>query len=40
LIWRGSATEILSDKPEKNIGKLHKAVQKMFDQFPPKPKSA
>jgi hypothetical protein len=27
LIWRGSATEILSDKPEKNIDKLQKAVQ-------------
>ena len=40
LIWRGSATDLLSDKPEKNISKLNKAVQKMFEHFPPKPHAA
>jgi hypothetical protein len=36
LIWRGSASDLLSDKPESNIKKLNKAVQRMFDHFPPK----
>lgn len=40
LIWRASASETLSDKPEKNVAHLHKAVQKMFEHFPPKPKEA
>ena len=38
LIWRGSASDTLSDKSEKNIKTLDKAVQKMFDRFPPSPK--
>jgi hypothetical protein len=38
LIWRGSASDILADKPEKNEKKLESAVDKMFDHFPPKPK--
>jgi hypothetical protein len=38
LIWRGVATEALSDKPEKNEKKLEKAVEEMFKNFPPKPK--
>lgn len=36
LIWRGSASDTLSDKSEKNIKKLNMDVQKMFDHFPPK----
>jgi hypothetical protein len=36
LIWRGSATDTLSEKAEKNTQKLEKAVDKMFSQFPPK----
>ncbi len=36
LIWRGSASDILSDKPEKNEKKLKKIVHKMFEHFPPK----
>lgn len=36
LLWRGSATDMLSDKPEKNEKKLDKAVDKMFNKFPPK----
>ena len=38
LIWRGVATEALSDKPEKNEKKLEKAVEDMFKHFPPKSK--
>jgi uncharacterized protein DUF4136 len=35
LIWRGSASDTLSDKSEKNIKNLDKGVQKMFGHFPP-----
>jgi hypothetical protein len=36
LVWRGVARDTLSDKPEKNTEKLEKAVDKMFDKFPPR----
>ena len=36
LIWRGSATDTLSDKSDKNIKNLNRGIQKMFDHFPPK----
>jgi Domain of unknown function (DUF4136) len=35
IIWRGSATDTLSDKSDKNIKNLDKGVQKMFEHFPP-----
>jgi hypothetical protein len=35
LIWRGSSSDTLSDKSDKNIKTLDKAVQKMFEHFPP-----
>ena len=35
LIWRGSASDALSERSEKNIKKLDKGVAKMFDRFPP-----
>jgi hypothetical protein len=35
LIWRSSARDVLSGKPEKNVKKLDKAVEKMFAHFPP-----
>jgi len=35
LIWRGSASDALSNKSDKNIRNLDKGVQKMFDHFPP-----
>ena len=35
LIWRGSASDTLSDKSDKNIKNLDKGVEKMFDHFPP-----
>lgn len=38
LIWRGSASDTLSDKSEKNIKNFDKSVEKMFDHFPPGPK--
>jgi hypothetical protein len=35
LIWRGSASDTLSDKSARNIKNLDKGVQKIFDHFPP-----
>src|ERR1700694_429379 len=35
LIWRGSSSDTLSDKSDKNIKNLDKGVQKMFNNFPP-----
>jgi hypothetical protein len=35
LLWRGSSSDTLSDKSDKNIKNLDKGVQKMFDDFPP-----
>lgn len=36
LVWRGIASDQLSEKSEKNVKKLNKALDKMFDKFPPK----
>jgi len=38
LLWRGTSTDTLSSKPEKNSKKLDHAVQEMFDHFPPQSK--
>jgi hypothetical protein len=35
LVWRGSSSDTLSDKSDKNIKNLDKGVQKMFNHFPP-----
>ena len=35
LIWRGSASDTLSAKSDKNIKKLNSDVQRMFEHFPP-----
>jgi hypothetical protein len=35
LVFRGAASDELSDKPEKNVKKLDKATSKMFKDFPP-----
>jgi hypothetical protein len=35
LIWRGSASDTLSDNSDKNIKNLNMGVQKMFEHFPP-----
>ena len=36
LLWRGTASDTLSTKPDKNTEKLNKAVEKMLKNFPPK----
>jgi len=36
VVWRGVATETLSDNPEKNAKKLEDVVEDMFKQYPPK----
>lgn len=38
LAWRGTGTDTLSDKPEKNEKKLNKALEKMFKKYPPEKK--
>ena len=35
LLFRGTASDEISDKPEKNIKKIDKAANKMFKDFPP-----
>jgi Domain of unknown function (DUF4136) len=35
LIWRGTASDEISDKPEKNVKELAKASDKLFKNFPP-----
>ena len=35
LLWRGSASDTLSDKSDKNIQKLNSDVKKLFEHFPP-----
>ena len=37
LVWRGSASDTLSNKSEKNIDNLDKGVEKMLKKFPPEP---
>jgi acylphosphatase len=36
LVWRGSVSDMISDKPEKNIKELDTSVHKLFDRFPPR----
>ena len=36
LVWRGLAHDQLSDKPDKDTKKLDKAVDKLFEKFPPR----
>jgi Domain of unknown function (DUF4136) len=38
LLWRGSATDTISDNSNKNIKTLDKAVAKLFKDYPPKGK--
>lgn len=35
LVWRGSASDTVSDKADKNIKNLNKGVKKMLKDFPP-----
>jgi Domain of unknown function (DUF4136) len=39
LVWRGTATDTASDKPEKNAKKISKSMEKLFKKYPPKPKT-
>jgi hypothetical protein len=34
LAFRATASDTVSDKPEKNEKKIHKAVEKMFEKYP------
>jgi len=34
MVWRGVATATASDKPTKNLKKMSKALDKMFEKFP------
>jgi len=34
LLWRGAASDTISRKSEKNIKRLRKAVEKMFEDYP------
>jgi hypothetical protein len=36
LLFRGMATDDLTKNPDKNTGKLDKAIDKIFNKFPPK----
>jgi len=38
LVWRGSGSDTLSGKPEKNEKKLDHRVAEIFEHFPPKSK--
>jgi hypothetical protein len=38
IIWRGSSSDTLSSKSDKNIKELDKGIQKLFAHFPPGPK--
>jgi len=35
LLWRGFASDTISDKPEKNERRINDAAAKLFRQFPP-----
>ena len=39
LVWRGTGTDVVSTKPEKNAEKINKIVPKVFKNYPPKKKS-
>ena len=39
LVWRGTATDTLSNKPDKDTKKLDNEVANMFKKFPPKGES-
>ena len=39
LLWRGSATDTISDNSDKNIKTLDKAVAKLFKGYPPTSKT-
>jgi hypothetical protein len=38
ILWRGAATDTVTDNSNKNINNLDKAVAKLFKGYPPKGK--
>ena len=38
LVWRGSVSDTISSKANRNISTLDKAVTKLFKEYPPKQK--
>ncbi len=36
LVWRGMANDYLSPSPKENAEMLHRAVAKMFEEYPPR----
>jgi hypothetical protein len=38
MVWRGTGSNTLSDKPEKIEKKIYEVVEKMFKKFPPETK--
>jgi hypothetical protein len=34
MVWRGVATDSVSDKPQKNAQRINKALEKMFAKYP------
>jgi hypothetical protein len=38
FVWRGTASSTISSNPQKVDKTLDKALTKMFDNYPPKPK--
>ncbi len=36
VVWRGVATDTISDKPEKNIKETQKVIEEMFKKYPAK----
>ena len=38
LVWRGTASDSVSDDPQKNEKKVQKALQKLFKLYPPETK--
>jgi hypothetical protein len=39
LVWRGTATDTITQNPDKNEKTLAKALKKLFSKFPPEPKT-
>jgi hypothetical protein len=35
MVWRGVATDTVSDKTSQNTEHIDKAIRKMFEKYPP-----
>jgi hypothetical protein len=36
MLWRGTASDAVSDNPKENEGKINEGVARMFKDYPPK----